>query len=191
MKDAKKITMHSLRGQPFRPAITTFRYGISATIHARSVVVTIEGIHARIPADPVTPLHPPSKQSTRLDRRRRLDRAAMGGAPSKPMPRSEMQGSVTACASKSGGECRRVCVGVATSASLGRRVCAVGDRKSKRAACVDACACACSEVFHVPVAKGLGKWWRANQLASNCRRDCVPACDQPGRVARSQFSAPI
>lgn len=123
--------------------------------------------------------------------------AAMGDVSSKQPARaasSELQGSITPCASSSnGGQCRRVCVAVVAGGRrrVEKRACAVGDRRTKRAACVDACACACEEVLKVPLAGGVGKWWRGMQRAEECRRDCVPACDQPGRVARSQFSAPL
>lgn len=119
--------------------------------------------------------------------------AAMGAASSKAGPVPELQGTATACApSARGRQCRRVCVGVAGgSRGAAKRVCAVAERHGKRAACADACACACDRLLLVPFAHGVGMWWRARERAAGCRRDCVPACDQPGRVAKSEFSAPL
>lgn len=85
--------------------------------------------------------------------------------------RTQVAGVVTGCKSSDEGiVCRRVCV-----SAKGEKVCAIGKRKGKRDACQDACACACDKV--------LG-WWRGGE----CRRDCVAACDQPGRVVKSEFS---
>lgn len=118
--------------------------------------------------------------------------SVMGAATSKAGSVQELRGSVTPCAASGRGrQCRRVCVGVAGWNGEGKRVCAVGERDTKRAACFDACACACDSLLHVPFSKGVAKWWQGRERASSCRRDCVPACDQPGRVSKSEFSGPL
>lgn len=72
-----------------------------------------------------------------------------------------------------------------------RALCAVGTNADRRAACRDACQCACKAVLQ-PAGPLLPWHWLAALLRrSACVDLCLPACAQPRRVVRSEFAGPL
>jgi hypothetical protein len=77
----------------------------------------------------------------------------------------------------------RVCL-TATSAAQPRmrEVCAVSAQAGRRSACDDACHTACNAL---PDGPGM------RRTKAVCRRDCMPSCDQPARVAVAAFERTV
>lgn len=74
-------------------------------------------------------------------------------------------------------------------------ICAISTRRHRRRACEDACHTACNALSrgrNTP-RYSMSMWQRItrSRVKAICHRDCVPACDQPGRVAVSSFERTI
>lgn len=110
---------------------------------------------------------------------------SMGLAPSKNRIESKRLVRVTGVSTRlsNSGKERSAGVGVRVCVRVeGKPVCAVAKRDRMRSACSDACKCACAAA-----AEPVGGWWKRRSIKSECTSTCVPACDQPPRVSRSEF----
>lgn len=74
----------------------------------------------------------------------------------------------------------------------GEPICVLAKRYSRTKACQGACNVACNELL-VPKFSILNAWsWFTGVMQrGHCLSMCIPACQQPGRVAKSQFEGPV
>lgn len=81
----------------------------------------------------------------------------------------------------------RVCVSSDyRNSSRQKAICARAGGGHMRAACRDACSCACEAM-----AKKVDGWWKRRQVISECSAFCTSTCDQPPRVAKSEFEVTV
>ena len=73
-----------------------------------------------------------------------------------------------------------MCVGINGKKS----VCSIAMRAHQRDAWADACDCSCAAA-----SEGIenGGWFKKRRIRAECRAICIPACDQPHRVTKSEF----
>lgn len=77
------------------------------------------------------------------------------------------------------------------SSSSKKPICAIGRNNSRRSSCRDACQCACKALLQPSRSMAPWHWISLLFQRASCADLCIPACAQPNRVARSEFSGPI